>query len=69
MIIDIGDEKGREFDKVGPPIFSHDGSKLAYAAELAKKVSSVVDGRRDGSSRQFHRLSSAWTGGQLHSLL
>ena len=24
----IGDEKDGEFDKVGPPIFSHDGSKL-----------------------------------------
>lgn len=34
----VGDQKGPDFDDVGPPIFSPDGKRVAYGARKGRQL-------------------------------
>jgi len=44
----VDGNEGRPYDTVGSPIFSPDGSRLAYVAEVEKRWLLVVDGKEEG---------------------
>jgi len=65
----VNDRAGKAYDEVGPPVFNHDASIVAYAARKGDKAFSVIGAEESESCDFVYRIAVGERAGSAFALL